>query len=90
VQIIVKLLSYIPQEMADEVKCDARGDRLSIKGLRKANEEVLRKQLLLEANQKCKEEFHNFGACAQKNNLWVVFLCRQVRILEQDSLITTI
>jgi len=54
-------------------KGDARNDRLT---LRKTNEEVLRKKLSIEAQNICAEECKQFGECAVKSGLMVVFNCR--------------
>lgn len=58
--------------MAD--KNESRNDRLT---LRKTNEEVLRKKLQLEAQAKCIVETQQFGECAKKNGMLVVFSCRK-------------
>ena len=58
--------------MAD--KNESRNDRLT---LRKTNEEVLRKKLQLEAQTKCIIETQQFGECAKKNGMLVIFSCRK-------------
>ena len=63
--------------MDDEIKSDARSERMTIRTLRKTNEEVLRKRFEKEAAAKCREYFLAFGECAQKNSLWVVIACRE-------------
>ena len=63
--------------MADDVKSDARSDRMTVRTLRKNNEEVLRKRFEREAVEKCREAFQAFGECAQRNSLWVVLVCRE-------------
>jgi ribosomal protein S12 len=60
---------------AKQVTTDARGSRMTV--LRKTNEEVLRKQLQLEARQKCQHAFKAFSDCAKETGLLVVFQCRQ-------------
>ena len=53
---------------------EPRDDRLL---LRKTNEEVLRKKLVLQARTMCEKEIVQFGECAKRNGLLVVFNCRQ-------------
>lgn len=55
-------------------KNGARNDRLT---LRKTNEEVLRKKMQLEAQTKCLVETQQFGDCAKKNGMLVIFSCRK-------------
>jgi hypothetical protein len=54
-------------------KSEGRDERLSV---RKTHEEVLRKKMHAEAQQKCIEYSQKFGQCAQKNGMLVVFSCR--------------
>lgn len=71
-------------------KGDARDDRLS---LRKTNEEVLRKKLSIEAQNICADECKQFGECAKKSGLLVVFKCRSEnlasKLLDVGSLLVT-
>mmetsp|Transcript_60523 Transcript_60523/g.106356 ORF Transcript_60523/g.106356 Transcript_60523/m.106356 type:complete len:100 (-) Transcript_60523:108-407(-) len=64
-------------------KGDARDDRLS---LRKTNEEVLRKKLAIEAQNICAEECKQFGECAKKSGLLVVFKCRSENLAMSNCL----
>ena len=71
--------------MADDrdrdIKGEARNDRLGI--VRKTREEVLRKQLMEEAKTKCKDKFIEFGKCAEKEGLFVLFNCREQNLLSK-------
>lgn len=62
-------------------KGDARDDRLS---LRKTNEEVLRKKLAIEAQNICADECKQFGECAKKSGLLVVFKCRSENLASKS------
>jgi hypothetical protein len=59
----------------NEVKSGARDSRLV--RMRKANEEVLRKKLQIEAQEKCASAFKDFGRCAKEQSIMVVFNCRK-------------
>lgn len=64
-----------------EFKGEARDSRLTLN--RKTKEESLRKKLQAEAQEKCKASFVEFGKCAEKEGLLVLFNCR-----EQNALIS--
>lgn len=62
-------------EVDRDYKQEARDSRLR-PIMRKNNEEVLRKKLQLQAQQKCAPFFKNFAECSKENGLMVVFNCR--------------
>lgn len=62
-------------EENNQKKDDARDSRL--KFMRKSNEEVARKKLMEEAKQKCMDQIHDLGKCAQYQGLLVIFNCQQ-------------
>ena len=61
-------------EVDRDYKQEARDSRL--RPMRKNNEEVLRKKLQLQAQQKCAPFFKSFADCAKESGLMVVFNCR--------------
>jgi len=67
----------ISPEIGSIAKNDARNSRLSVGGLRKNNEEVLRGALRAEAQKQCESTFRAFGECAKQSGLWVVVSCRE-------------
>lgn len=57
-----------------DAKDDARNNRLNI---RKNNLEVFRKEFQKESKLKCADVIKQFGECAQRNGLMVVFRCHK-------------
>lgn len=56
-----------------DIRQDARDSRLSV---RKSKEEDLRKLLLIQAREICKDKSIAFGKCAKEHGMMVVFKCQ--------------